>query len=153
MLRRPPSSSRTDALFPYTTLFRSLSKRPRRPLQRDPVAVGVVDVERGAVALGAVALHHLAGVDAVGLQVRAQGGRVERLDADREVVHVPGRSELLGLLRDWVHPLQVDHRGAGAELHAPAAPDAPHTAAAPPLGTDIPRAPAGPDPDHPQATV
>src|SRR3546814_18381772 len=25
MIRRPPSSTRTDALFPYTTLFRSLS--------------------------------------------------------------------------------------------------------------------------------
>src|SRR3546814_2283004 len=33
MLRRPPSSTRTDTLFPYTTLFRSLlpaSKRPRK---------------------------------------------------------------------------------------------------------------------------
>src|SRR3546814_10832837 len=29
MIRRPPSSTRTDTLFPYTTLFRST--RPRRP--------------------------------------------------------------------------------------------------------------------------
>src|SRR3546814_1660662 len=28
MIRRPPRSTRTDTLFPYTTLFRSL--RPRR---------------------------------------------------------------------------------------------------------------------------
>src|SRR3546814_5927349 len=34
MLRRPPRSTRTDTLFPYTTLFRS---RPRRPV---PAAVG-----------------------------------------------------------------------------------------------------------------
>src|SRR3546814_15972632 len=27
MIRRPPRSTRTDTLFPYTTLFRSLSKR------------------------------------------------------------------------------------------------------------------------------
>src|SRR3546814_19503459 len=26
MLRRPPSSTRTDTLFPYTTLFRSVGK-------------------------------------------------------------------------------------------------------------------------------
>src|SRR3546814_17308133 len=31
MIRRPPRSTRTDTLFPYTTLFRS-SKEPRRRL-------------------------------------------------------------------------------------------------------------------------
>src|SRR3546814_9412660 len=31
MIRRPPRSTRTDTLFPYTTLFRSrISLRPRR---------------------------------------------------------------------------------------------------------------------------
>src|SRR3546814_3817679 len=28
MIRRPPRSTRTDTLFPYTTLFRSLSRLP-----------------------------------------------------------------------------------------------------------------------------
>src|SRR3546814_2391245 len=28
MIRRPPRSTRTDTLFPYTTLFRSLARRP-----------------------------------------------------------------------------------------------------------------------------
>src|SRR3546814_4197274 len=28
MIRRPPRSTRTDTLFPYTTLFRSKSHRP-----------------------------------------------------------------------------------------------------------------------------
>src|SRR3546814_2729221 len=28
MIRRPPRSTRTDTLFPYTTLFRSKSKKP-----------------------------------------------------------------------------------------------------------------------------
>src|SRR3546814_19385681 len=32
MIRRPPRSTRTDTLFPYTTLFRSL----RRPSLRSP---------------------------------------------------------------------------------------------------------------------
>src|SRR3546814_4653283 len=31
MIRRPPGSTRTDTLFPYTTLFRS---HPPRPLER-----------------------------------------------------------------------------------------------------------------------
>src|SRR3546814_3767598 len=31
MIRRPPRSTRTDTLFPYTTLFRSLSRSPCRP--------------------------------------------------------------------------------------------------------------------------
>src|SRR3546814_4636475 len=30
MIRRPPRSTRTDTLFPYTTLFRSCDPRPRR---------------------------------------------------------------------------------------------------------------------------
>src|SRR3546814_6604325 len=30
MIRRPPRSTRTDTLFPYTTLFRSLTDRHRR---------------------------------------------------------------------------------------------------------------------------
>src|SRR3546814_18272190 len=29
MIRRPPRSTRTDTLFPYTTLFRSQGDRPR----------------------------------------------------------------------------------------------------------------------------
>src|SRR3546814_12830735 len=32
MIRRPPRSTRTDTLFPYTTLFRSY--KPRTPTQR-----------------------------------------------------------------------------------------------------------------------
>src|SRR3546814_17394369 len=28
MIRRPPRSTRTDTLFPYTTLFRSVGERP-----------------------------------------------------------------------------------------------------------------------------
>src|SRR3546814_4338336 len=30
MIRRPPRSTRTDTLFPYTTLFRSDARMPRR---------------------------------------------------------------------------------------------------------------------------
>src|SRR3546814_9708875 len=37
MLRRPPRSTRTDTLFPYTTLFRSSSSATRRSSCADPV--------------------------------------------------------------------------------------------------------------------
>src|SRR3546814_10163279 len=36
MIRRPPRSTRTDTLFPYTTLFRSDGARPGQPLLRRP---------------------------------------------------------------------------------------------------------------------
>src|SRR3546814_14368747 len=38
MLRRPPSSSRTDTLFPYRTLFRSSPALQLRPELRRPFA-------------------------------------------------------------------------------------------------------------------
>src|SRR3546814_8109345 len=45
MIRRPPRSTRTDTLFPYTTLFRSPGKErdaeeAGRPLYRCPVRTG-----------------------------------------------------------------------------------------------------------------
>src|SRR3546814_2399848 len=58
MIRRPPISTRTDTLFPYTTLFRSLAidwQRPalqrRKDHQRDQLLGKLV----GAVVVGAVA--------------------------------------------------------------------------------------------------
>src|SRR3546814_5810888 len=36
MIRRPPRSTRTDTLFPYTTLFRSRGRRRRRWLPHEP---------------------------------------------------------------------------------------------------------------------
>src|SRR3546814_3151638 len=38
MIRRPPRSTRTDTLFPYTTLFRSVARRARRGQCRQPRA-------------------------------------------------------------------------------------------------------------------
>src|SRR3546814_9788793 len=65
MLRRPPSSTRTDTLFPYTTLFRSLSLHAPQDLllhllddrvQNDAVQRGVV--LEGVIALLTEHLHH-----------------------------------------------------------------------------------------------
>src|SRR3546814_8225917 len=39
MIRRPPRSTRTDTLFPYTTLFRSIIRRERRDAEVEARAV------------------------------------------------------------------------------------------------------------------
>src|SRR3546814_8518102 len=67
MIRRPPRSTRTDTLFPYTTLFRSLE------------AAGVdADADRAAVGLGRVDhfVDPLGRADIAGID--AQAGRTRR---------------------------------------------------------------------------
>src|SRR3546814_1951981 len=41
MIRRPPRSTRTDTLFPYTTLFRSLLLRAGKVFRTYRVALGI----------------------------------------------------------------------------------------------------------------
>src|SRR3546814_12715370 len=41
MIRRPPRSTRTDTLFPYTTLFRSAYDGDADPVQRHVSAAGM----------------------------------------------------------------------------------------------------------------
>ena len=60
----------------------------RRRLQLDRIAVGILDVDRGAVALGAVALHRLAGIDAVPREMGAQRRLVESCETQAEMVEV-----------------------------------------------------------------
>src|SRR3546814_17769062 len=54
MIRRPPRSTRTDTLFPYTTLFRSLRNRrlvqPARPRVRPEFALGAGALSHRAAA-------------------------------------------------------------------------------------------------------
>src|SRR3546814_20979697 len=64
MIRRPPRSTRTDTLFPYTTLFRSHVHRPLRDgveielptLQRGLLERRIPDRQRVEVGLDAPAL-------------------------------------------------------------------------------------------------
>src|SRR3546814_3331320 len=49
MIRRPPRSTRTDTLFPYTTLFRSvfaLAHRALNPDHRSPAKAGAQNPRR-----------------------------------------------------------------------------------------------------------
>src|SRR3546814_2021105 len=50
MIRRPPRSTRTDTLFPYTTLFRSISAKADRKWKGIPATILTV---RGRRAPGA----------------------------------------------------------------------------------------------------
>src|SRR3546814_4429807 len=59
MIRRPPRSTRTDTLFPYTTLFRSLAQRDHRGQQLDALFGELV------ADLAPVFGHHLARHDAM----------------------------------------------------------------------------------------
>src|SRR3546814_11072955 len=60
MIRRPPRSTRTDTLFPYTTLFRSIVQRKRAgPVERGQLAAidpagDVINADRRAVVAGAL---------------------------------------------------------------------------------------------------
>src|SRR3546814_21031983 len=57
MIRPPPISTRTDTLFPYTTLFRSLFRCDEAELHREPEQplhhpeVGLVEAQRGLAVL------------------------------------------------------------------------------------------------------
>src|SRR3546814_6809925 len=85
MIRRPPRSTRTDTLFPYTTLFRSVGADlgDRREVGDRPVDVGDVDLDAHRAALGQVDGRLVeVGLDA-GEQRREVLGRVVRLQVGR----------------------------------------------------------------------
>src|SRR3546814_7880220 len=99
MIRRPPRSTRTDTLFPYTTLFRSGDRLPRRAGRTCRSAA-----RSGRMAwigrAGRAAQHHL---DAAAAQVPgAQPGRerlavhARQLALERSEEHT---SELQSLMR------------------------------------------------------
>src|SRR3546814_2197476 len=96
MIRRPPRSTRTDTLFPYTTLFRSVVA-PGGLLQRglDPGLVALL-VAPLALGVGLAALQRQA-LQAVGRgqQLRAATD-LQRLALERSEEHT---SELQSLMR------------------------------------------------------
>src|SRR3546814_7094208 len=86
MIRRPPRSTRTDTLFPYTTLFRST------PSLRDVHERRVGILGRGGRRSKAARVGHLRDDDATVVEKR--GGEVGRTDRSEE--HT---SELQSLMR------------------------------------------------------
>src|SRR3546814_19188100 len=54
MIRRPPRSTRTDTLFPYTTLFRSLNAIPSSAIARIEVLRDGAAAQYGSDAIAGV---------------------------------------------------------------------------------------------------
>src|SRR3546814_3567678 len=90
MIRRPPRSTRTDTLFPYTTLFRSQLHRQ---------LVGQLLGAHGAAVTHLVGVDHQSlgdgGAEAVGLDHQGDEG-THLVEADRSEEHT---SELQSLMR------------------------------------------------------
>src|SRR3546814_4230897 len=79
MLRRPPRSTRTDPLFPYTTLFRSQAQRfAPLPVVEDQCRREIDVLRHGKAAL-------------VPLPVVEAGDRALPLDVHADHVEVPAR--------------------------------------------------------------
>src|SRR3546814_13608569 len=109
MIRRPPRSTRTDTLFPYTTLFRSVQ---RHRVARVGVAVDRVQADHLAREMEAQHVLAAVAVDDVGLDRAGadRGARPERVPyADHVLARAP-RAHLLD------PPVKVHQRRL---LHAP----------------------------------
>src|SRR3546814_16472845 len=100
MIRRPPRSTRTDTLFPYTTLFRSLGlaiarwPRPRRgpPIQRadlpqiNEAGTENEDEDEGFDEAGPTGLadRHRPGIEEQGFNVEDQENHPEQIELRRK---------------------------------------------------------------------
>src|SRR3546814_3217077 len=99
MIRRPPRSTRTDTLFPDTTLFRSECSSPPRErvnsLLREPQRVHAVAAEVGAGVVKIVGLGRQVAQARVGDDRLAHGAQ----QADGEDRSEEHTSELQSLMR------------------------------------------------------
>src|SRR3546814_1260022 len=91
MIRRPPRSTRTDTLFPYTTLFRSLLKYRRRGLGMVIMEMPGSNLARQSMSRDSAAIYQ-AVIDELSVHPRVDAGRL----AMRSEEHT---SELQSLMR------------------------------------------------------
>src|SRR3546814_13635151 len=105
MIRRPPRSTRTDTLFPYTTLFRShmLRIKSKEPLRGVPA--GPLRRKRAQRGEDASAVERL----------RVGPERTAELDSRRNLDPGGGESEPLELARDRTFRVLVAERRAMIE--------------------------------------
>src|SRR3546814_11369374 len=109
MIRRPPRATRTDTLFPYTTLFRSPARSARTVFKWGIVTMSKIKVSRLGCLLASVTVVSLFPAPA-----HAQDARTatERSDRDETIV-TPQRSEQT--LRDV--PISIDAIGSEKLVH------------------------------------
>src|SRR3546814_16690785 len=100
MKRRPPRSTRTDTLFPYTTLFRSAGRGEGKPVRPRPKSSGG---ERHALAHGG---------GTIGLDRRQRRGRIGAADGEEQArgEHDDAEAEIGG---DGVHRKDEERRDDG----------------------------------------
>src|SRR3546814_13605273 len=93
MIRRPPRSTRTDTLFPYTTLFRSPTAgvRPMSPLSLPVGTLGVPRIGPRRELKAALESHWSGRTDAAALLKAAAGLRA----ANWARQHSPGVTRIL----------------------------------------------------------
>src|SRR3546814_4497394 len=99
MIRRPPRSTRTDTLFPYTTLFRSDDPAEAADFEQARRILLVLRLNHGdhRIARQRVAHHRpIARLEDVGRQLRAREEQRPRQRKDRSEEHT---SELQSLMR------------------------------------------------------
>src|SRR3546814_18511493 len=106
MIRRPPRSTRTDTLFPYTTLFRS--SELRAPGTRD----ALIALRDGGIISGDVA----ADLDAAYVLFRTIEHRLQMVE-DQQTHNLPKSAEGLALVAG---PHGLDRRDALFDLLRPA---------------------------------
>src|SRR3546814_5473205 len=114
MIRRPPISTRTDTLFPYTTLFRSL-RRDRDDQQKARIGLG----HRNALAphiFGQALLYAAQAVLHLHLRIVDVGPRLEGQGDRRGAVRFAGRGHIEEAL-DPVQFLLDDLRDIRSEEH------------------------------------
>src|SRR3546814_2999208 len=112
MIRRPPRSTRTDTLFPYTTLFRSVGRPHVQPRLAQAAAGAAV---RRAGPAGA-------GEDAPGPAVDERGGA----GGDRRPARTAARDPRLPRAFETAQHLRSPAAGGGKTRNRPRAHQRPH---------------------------
>src|SRR3546814_17900046 len=108
MIRRPPRSTRTDTIFPYTTLFRSCLQKISTGPDREGQRIMLVGVPKEIK-------NHEYRVGLVPASVR------ELVHHGHKVMVETGVGEGLGCPDDDYHAAGAEIAGAGAEVFAKAA--------------------------------
>src|SRR3546814_17380086 len=109
MIRRPPRSTRTDTLFPYTTLFRSPDRYNFKATTHQTHVQGPNDHARAATSLDG----HIPGLPLHGIALaRPLPHRIERLQPLCRLQAAGVRASLRRLRVPYaLHDLDVDGRG------------------------------------------
>src|SRR6185312_3370496 len=116
---RTPGRASWPLLLEWGSMRRGLGRRPGWPFQFDHVAFGILHIDRGAIALGAVARLDRPCLMAVRMQVGQDRLAIERGDAQAEVIEVAAFRARRGTAKAAefsTHRHQVDQRCTGAQL-------------------------------------